>query len=214
MNIGIDTVLRFGALIPAFILHELAHAWTANRLGDDTARKAGRLTLNPMVHIDPFGSLILPALGAFTGFPVLAWAKPVPVNQWKLRHPRRDMLLVSIAGPVANLIMLAGAAIVTRSLLRDVVGSLGDASVVVRFCFWFGFVNLLLGVFNLLPIPPLDGAAVLERALPTEARIRYRQLAPYGLFVLMLLAFSTSFLARLFDPFIEGYAHFLGLEVA
>src|SRR3954463_5150317 len=116
MRLDRFTVIYFGALFLAIILHEIAHGVVALWFGDDTAKRAGRLTLNPIPHIDPFGSIILPALGALSGYPVLAFAKPVPVNPARLRNPRRDMLVVSLAGPATNLLLMAIGALVARSL--------------------------------------------------------------------------------------------------
>src|SRR5262249_14962790 len=116
MRLDRFTVLHFRALLLAIILHEIAHGVVALWSGDDTARRAGRLTLNPVPHIDPFGSIILPAMGALAGVPVIGWAKPVPVNPRRLRNPRRDMLAVSLAGPGTNFLLMIGSAVVARAL--------------------------------------------------------------------------------------------------
>ena len=163
--------------------------------GDDTAKRAGRLTLNPMPHIDPFGSIILPALGALTGFPVLAWAKPVPVNPNRLRNSRRDMLFVSLAGPATNFTLMVGAALVDPSLDRTATAYVFHRPTcrsIAAFLFLFATVNLFLGLFNLLPIPPLDGSAMLERALPARHLETWYRIRPYGILVLFLLVFSTT----------------------
>jgi Zn-dependent protease len=116
MRLDRFTVIYFGALFLAIILHEIAHGVVALWFGDDTARRAGRLTLNPVPHIDPFGSIILPAMGALAGVPVIGWAKPVPVNPGRLRNPRRDMLVVSLAGPGTNFLLMLASAVVARAL--------------------------------------------------------------------------------------------------
>lgn len=174
--------------VPSVILHEVSHGVVALVFGDDTAKRAGRLTLNPLPHIDPFGTLILPALLALTGLPTLAYARPVPVNVSRLRHPRNESLLVALSGPVTNGI-LAGIALL---LLR--VAPLGQQALqpglLLRIVYEFGFVNVLLGAFNLVPIPPLDGSAVLERFLPESlwpSYLRFRQYAFLVLFAAFFL---------------------------
>ncbi|MFO7591868.1 MAG: site-2 protease family protein, partial [Acidimicrobiia bacterium] len=158
-----EAVILFGCLVVAVILHEISHGVAALWLGDDTAKRAGRLTLNPVPHIDPFGSLVLPALGALSGLPVIGYAKPVPVDPRRLRHPRRDMVLVSLAGPCSNFLLMAGAALVARWMFdqgRGLGGAIDatTSDVLLEIVFFFAIVNLLLGLFNLLPVPPLDGS--------------------------------------------------------
>jgi Zn-dependent protease len=211
VNIDHWTVYWFVGLVVAIILHEISHGLVALWFGDDTAKRAGRLTLNPIPHIDPFGSLVLPALGALTGLPVLAWAKPVPVNPARLRHQRRDMLIVSLAGPTTNFLLLFAAAVATRELIRN--GNYltpSDLPPVAGFLFAFAIVNLFLGLFNLLPIPPLDGSAVLERLLPTRHLETWYKVRPFGILVLFVLVFSTDFVSRIFDPFLDRLLDFLG----
>src|SRR5205807_1943192 len=138
--------------------------------GDDTAKRAGRLTLNPIAHIDPFGTVLLPLLLSLSGVGAFGYAKPVPVNVRKLRDPRQHSLYVSLAGPATNITIAVVAAILLRfdfrtDLLR--AASATDLPLVPRVLFWLGFVNVILAVFNLLPIPPLDGSAFVERILPT-----------------------------------------------
>jgi len=206
------TVIWFVALVSAVVLHEVSHGVVALWFGDDTARRAGRLTLNPVPHIDPFGSVILPAMGALTGIPVLAWAKPVPVNPARLRRPRRDMLYVSLAGPGTNLLLMAGAAFVARALFRlddGIYFGVGDLPLGVRVLWLFALVNLFLGVFNLLPIPPLDGSALLERVLPPRALEGWIRFRPYGILVLFLLVFSTDFVGRVFEPFVDELGEYV-----
>ncbi len=159
MHIDEQTLIYFGCLVVAVILHEISHGVVALWFGDRTAKDAGRLTLNPIPHIDPFGSIVLPAMGAIVGLPVFGYAKPVPVNPSRLRKPRRDMLYVSLAGPGLN-----------------------------------------LGVFNLLPIPPLDGSALLERVLPAQWLPGWYKFRPYGLLVLLVLIFWTGAVSKVLDP--------------
>ena len=144
--------------------------------GDDTARRAGRLTLNPVPHIDPFGSIILPAMGALAGIPVIGWAKPVPVNPNQLRNPRRDMLAVSLAGPghelPAHVRVGGGRARLYHPAFNGAFVVIAGLPLGVQIALSFAVVNLFLGVFNFLPIPPLDGAALLERVMPRALAAR------------------------------------------
>ncbi len=212
MHLDRITVGYFVALVIAVILHEVSHGVVALWFGDDTAKRAGRLTLNPVPHIDPFGSIILPALGALSGIPVIGWAKPVPVNPARLRNSRRDMLFVSLAGPATNFLLAFGAAIFARSQFQGSDQStifIRQLPLIVLFPLLFAIVNLLLGVFNFLPIPPLDGAAIVERVLPSRWLPRWYQLRPYGILVLFLLVFLTSFPSKVFDPFVARLDRFV-----
>ncbi len=205
------SVIFFVGLVVAVILHELSHGVVALWFGDDTAKKAGRLTLNPVPHIDPFGSLILPALGALSGAPILGWAKPVPVNPARLRNGRRDMLLVSLAGPATNLALASVAALFARGAYATIEfggGTYSELPLVVLVPFLFAMVNLFLGLFNLVPIPPLDGSAILERMLPRSALEGWYRFRPYGMLVLFVLVFSTGFVATAFTPVIERLYEF------
>ncbi len=169
MHLDKLTVIYFGCIIVAVILHEISHGVVALWFGDHTAKEAGRLTLNPVPHIDPFGSIVMPALGALTGIPIIAWAKPVPVNPMRMRHPRRDLVFVSLAGPASNLLMMTIAALAARQLYLSSAPNVRyyeDLPTGILILFSFAVVNMLLAVFNLLPIPPLDGSALLERMLP------------------------------------------------
>jgi Zn-dependent protease len=204
-------VVSVGAIVVAVILHEISHDMVALWFGDDTAKKAGRLTLNPIPHIDPFGSIILPILGALSGFAFIAFAKPVPVNPSRLRNPRRDMLFVSLAGPATNLLLMFGAAIVARALAGSARGidNFNDLPAGFKLAFVFAIVNLFLALFNLLPIPPLDGSAILERFLPREWLPTWYRIRPYGFLVLFLLVFSLGFPGRAFEPFLDRLRDFI-----
>lgn len=192
-----DTVVTVGlvllVLMPSVILHEVAHGAAALRFGDDTARRAGRLTLNPLAHIDPFGTVILPTLLAFTTGAAFGYAKPVPVNPSRMRRPRDHGLLVSLAGPATNVVLALIAAVLLRALVPA-----GDPFV-LETLFRFGFINVILAAFNLLPIPPLDGSAVVERLLPRRFLPRWRTIRQYSMPVLLLIvllvpgAFSRVF---------------------
>jgi len=204
------TIISFAALIVAVILHEISHGVVALWFGDDTARRAGRLTLNPIPHIDPFGSVVLPAMGALAGVPVLAWAKPVPVNPSRLRNPRRDMVVVALAGPATNLTLMVASALVARTLIaRESAPTVDALSLAAQVALVFAVVNLFLGLFNLLPIPPLDGSALLERALPARHLETWYRFRPYGILVLFLLVFWTGAVGRLMDPFLDRLYDFV-----
>ncbi len=178
-------------LLTGIILHELAHGWVALQLGDPTARDAGRLTLNPISHIDPVGSVILPLILLMTGSHFLfGWAKPVPVNFRALRSPRRDMVLVAAAGPATNIIL----AILWAVLLHTVVDSSTEQvsmleSLTVRAIQF----NIVIAVFNMMPIPPLDGGRVMVGLLPPQLARPYAQLERYGMLIVMVLLYSNSF---------------------
>jgi Zn-dependent protease len=206
-----QTLIYFGCLVVAVILHEISHGVVALWFGDRTAKEAGRVTLNPVPHIDPFGSIILPAMGAITGLPVLAWAKPVPVNPSRLRHPRRDMLFVSLAGPATNLTLMLAAAIGAKVLYENgpQVVFYEQLPLGTRILFSFAVVNLFLGLFNLLPIPPLDGSALLERILPAGWLPNWYKFRPYGFLVLFLLVFSTGVISEFLDPFVNQLFDFV-----
>lgn len=211
-----ESLILFGCLVVAIILHEISHGVVALAFGDDTAKRSGRLTLNPIPHIDPVGSIIIPALGALSGLPVIGWAKPVPVNPARLRHPRRDIVFVSLAGPATNFLLMAIAALLTRAELRSHGSFLGGAfdtgssSLLIEITFAFAVVNLLLGIFNLLPIPPLDGSALIERVLPQEWLPGWYRFRPYGILVLFLLIFTIpGLVGSVIQPFYDALRNFV-----
>ncbi|MFN8026237.1 MAG: site-2 protease family protein [Acidimicrobiia bacterium] len=203
MHLDKLTLIYFGCLIVAVILHEISHGVVALWFGDRTAKEAGRLTLNPVPHIDPFGSILMPALGALTGIPVIAWAKPVPVNPMRMRNPRRDLVFVSLAGPASNLILMTISALAARQLYLSSAPNVRfyeDLPLGILILFSFAVVNMFLAVFNLLPIPPLDGSALIERVLPREWLPQWYKFRPYGFLVLFVLVFSTGIISKLLDP--------------
>jgi Zn-dependent protease len=208
-----EALILFGCLVVAVILHEISHGVVAWWLGDDTAKRAGRLTLNPIPHLDPFGSILLPAMGALAGLPIFGYAKPVPVNMARLRHPRRDMILVSLAGPTTNLLLMVGAALGARALYpsRGLPGAIDKSTsyLALEIVFYFALVNMLLGLFNLLPIPPLDGSALLERLLPAAWLPAWYRFRPYGLLILIVLVFFTGVIGTVVHPFFDALRNFV-----
>ncbi|MFI5054264.1 MAG: site-2 protease family protein [Acidimicrobiia bacterium] len=211
MHLDQQTVIYFGCIIVAVILHEVSHGVVALWFGDRTAKEAGRVTLNPIPHIDPFGSIVLPAMGALTGIPILAWAKPVPVNPARLRNPRRDMVWVSLAGPITNFALMTLAALSARAAYENTtpVYSYAQLPLGIRLLFSFAVVNMFLGLFNLLPIPPLDGSALIERVLPGAWLPNWYKFRPYGFLVLFLLVFSTGVISTFLDPFLNSLFDFV-----
>ncbi|MBI2444334.1 MAG: site-2 protease family protein [Candidatus Magasanikbacteria bacterium] len=187
-------IFYFLIVIPSAIIHEYAHGWTADQLGDPTARYAGRLTLDPRAHIDPWGTLLLPLLLWFgTGGRFLfAYAKPVPFNPYNLRLPRWGPALVGLAGPLANLLLAASFAIVLRLL---------PATTFSAFLRIIVHINVVLMIFNLVPIPPLDGSKVLYALLPDSAHQFKLTLERYGFWLLLIFVF---FLFDLIAPLIDG----------
>ncbi|CAC9618438.1 FIG004556: membrane metalloprotease [uncultured Gammaproteobacteria bacterium] len=175
-------------LIFAITIHEVAHGWVANQRGDSTAKMLGRLTLNPVKHIDPVGTLLVPAVLFFTGSPFLfGWAKPVPINFNALKSPKKDMIAVALAGPISNFIMalfwlfILSLTLNTSNQLLFEMAKFGIA------------INLVLGVFNLLPLPPLDGSRVVTALLPNYLAYQYNKLEHYGLYILLGLLFLGVF---------------------
>lgn len=187
--------LLLAVLIASLSFHEAAHAWAADRLGDPTARRLGRLSLNPLVHLDPIGTVLFPLVAIATGVPLIGWAKPVPVDFRNLRTPRRDFALVAAAGPASNLVLAAAGALVF-ALVRGSGDDLGQIAYSVAF---FVMMNVLLAVFNLIPVPPLDGGNILLGVLPPSMVGVVERIRPYGILVLYGLMFS-GLLARATHP--------------
>ena len=187
-----DTLLVALAMIPALVVaivfHEVAHGWTALMLGDPTAKERKRLSLNPIRHVDPFGTLILPGLLALSGLPVFGWAKPVPVIKQRLNNPRFGMMAVAAAGPATNLVLATIGAIVLGLLARGVAappdGLLGFG---LASLYSFILINIFLALFNLLPIPPFDGSHIVEGLLPPRAALVYEKMRPFGFPLIFLL---------------------------
>ncbi|HHH36112.1 MAG TPA: site-2 protease family protein [Gammaproteobacteria bacterium] len=187
----------------AITVHEVAHGWMALKLGDRTAMMLGRLTLNPVRHVDPVGTLLVPALMLAVGGFVFGWARPVPVTWENLRHPRRDMALVALAGPLANLVMLLlWTAVFKLGLLLAESHSALWATRPLIFMGMAGiYINIILMALNLLPLPPLDGSRVVSGLLPGRLAWQYNRIEPFGLPILLLLMF-TGILGKLLWPVI------------
>lgn len=186
-------VVPFAIVLGSLTVHEAAHAWSADRLGDPTARMLGRTSLNPIVHIDLIGTIILPLIAVFSNLPIIGWAKPVPVNTTRLRQPRRDFMLVAAAGPASNLVLAALGAIAIRGAVGG--DSLSSGHPLVQLV----LINVLLAVFNLVPVPPLDGGNVLAGLLPPSAADVFVRLRPYGFLILYALVL-TDVLSTLILP--------------
>jgi Zn-dependent protease len=180
----VRVLIGLSVLLLSLSVHEAAHAWSADRLGDPTARGLGRVSLNPVVHIDPIGTLVFPMLAIVSGLPIIGWAKPVPVNTMNLRDNwQQKFMLIAAAGPASNLVLAAGAALAVRAMGFESFGS--DAmGLVFRFLLLMVTINVLLAVFNMLPIPPLDGGNVLAGLLPVAAAAVFDRLRPFGIFIL------------------------------
>ncbi|MCC7008435.1 MAG: site-2 protease family protein [Acidobacteria bacterium] len=179
----------FLVLILSLSVHEAAHAWTADRLGDPTARTLGRLTLNPLAHIDWIGTVLFPIVAMMSSLPLIGWAKPVPVNWHHLQAPRRDFATVALAGPASNLAIAAGAA----ALYAAADATAGGASRPAALFAQVASLNVFLAVFNLLPVPPLDGGNVLAGLVPEAAARLIDRLRPYGILILYAMMFTGVF---------------------
>jgi len=212
------------AFLFAICVHESAHAWTANRCGDPTARMLGRVTLNPVKHIDPVGTILLPAIMLISHLPVIGWAKPVPVNPNNFPNQVRDDILTSVAGPVSNLLLAAisvvglalisitsmqGRAIVSVLALSygSAISSMGNASSVLvpiaGLLYFLMIINVLLAAFNLIPVPPLDGSHVLRHLLPEQARRMYDTVGIFALILLFVAGQSVIF--AVVNPFLRFF---------
>jgi len=187
-------------LLFSLTIHEMAHAVTADWYGDPTARRLGRISLNPLVHLDPVGSVVLPLMAFYFGGFIFGWAKPVPVNTANLQNHRRDFLVIAAAGPASNIVMAIGAS----ALLGLVPGGLGAAegtpAVLATLLLFMVQFNLILAVFNMLPIPPLDGGNVLAGLLPETLAASYdRLIRPFG-FLILIVLMATGWLSRIIGP--------------
>lgn len=200
----LDQLLIWGPpVILGVTLHEVAHGRMARLCGDDTAARQGRLSLNPLRHIDPVGTLLVPGVLLLLGAPMFGWARPVPVDPGQLRQPRRDMALVAAAGPLANLVMLTAWLLLGRLSAPDgLAAAMAQAGVLI---------NLVLMLLNLLPFPPLDGSRILSWLLPLPLARVLARIEPYGLYILIALM-ATGTLSALLNPLIDGALRWLGMS--
>ncbi|NVD43459.1 site-2 protease family protein [Qipengyuania atrilutea] len=181
-------------LIVAIVFHEVAHGWTALALGDPTAKERRRLTLNPIRHVDPVGTLLVPGLLALAKGPVFGWAKPVPVIKERLRNPRFGMVLVAAAGPGINFVMALAASVLLGFVLRSFSADTDTVSVYLSTGLqFFILINIFIGLFNLLPIPPFDGSHIVEGLLPPSLARKYEKLRPFGMVLFFALVAVTWF---------------------
>lgn len=209
----VDIIFQIIVFLFAISVHESSHAWMANRCGDPTARMLGRITLNPLKHIDPVGTVLLPLLGILTGLPVFGWAKPTPVNPLNFKNHVRDDILTSVVGPISNFVIASGAVSVLALIAfssatgREVVHGLANRGPInvsspltpIALLFYQAIViNVILGVFNLIPIPPLDGSHVLRHFLPEPIRNVYDTVGVLGL--ILLVMFGGRFISALVWP--------------
>jgi len=211
-------------LLLSLSIHESAHAWTADALGDPTARYLGRVSLNPIVHADPVGTILFPLMGMFMlGGAIFGWAKPVPVNLSRLRNPSRDHMIVAAAGPISNLMLALGLLIcllISKSVSADAgsvlsrvaYGQIVEGSPVLAPLIAFAYhgivINLILAVFNFIPIAPLDGAAVVSGLLPRSMLVAFDQMQSYG-FILLIGLLYLGIPAMLYTPVINFVLSFL-----
>ena len=213
-------------LILAIVFHEVAHGWAALALGDPTAKERNRLSLNPIRHVDPIGTIILPGVLKLIGAPVFGWAKPVPVIKERLRNPRFGMMAVAAAGPGTNFVLAALAAVGLGLLVRGFDGSGTEPGAVALFAAAnlnnFILINIFLGMFNLLPVPPFDGSHIVEGLLPRRAAAVFERLRPLGFPLLLILLLVIPWLfpqagvvERLVLPPVQwAGAHYFGLAEA
>ncbi len=219
----VDILFQIIAFLFAISVHESAHAWMANRCGDPTARMLGRITLNPIKHIDLFGTIILPLVALLAHIPLLGWAKPTPVDPRNFSHPVRDDIYTSMVGPISNFLVATGATVLllliglTSAFGKGVVRGVplgyipaDSNSILVPICLFvyeLMVINVVLGVFNLIPVPPLDGSHVLRHFLPENIRRGYDAVGWVGLLALIYLA--PGFLGRLLSPVLNIFRYVL-----
>lgn len=222
----IDIVFKLIAFLFAISVHESAHAWMANRRGDPTARMLGRISLNPIKHIDPVGTLLLPAVAMYFHAPVIGWAKPTPVDPRNFKNPVIDDILTSVVGPISNFVVATAAVLILIFMKvvspngREIVFSLANGfvsgetdSLLVPFgllMYELMFINVVLGVFNLIPVPPLDGSHVVRHLLPAGILRIYDTVGMFGLFLLVF--WGGGLLGKLISPAI-GFFNYILLRI-
>lgn len=200
-------IITLSIFFLAVVIHEYAHGWVAWKLGDPTAKIAGRLTLNPLAHIDPIGTIFLPLILLVTHSPVVfGWAKPVPVNFYSLGNPKKDMIWVGLAGPAANILLAILLSFILKfSVIREYPLFLAILNSVI-------IINLVLAIFNILPIPPLDGSRVAMGILPRELSVQYAKLEPYG-FVIIFGMLYLGIVGSIIWPIVAYLARVLGVNI-
>ncbi len=204
MNKVFDIVVQFAAVLFAISVHESAHAWSADRCGDPTARLQGRVSLNPLAHIDLFGTIIFPILLAVVGAPVFGWAKPVMVNPYNFRNRRRDHVIVSAAGPASNLLVALALILLLMLLFQPLMAATSPTVILLlRIATHLLLINIFLAVFNLIPVPPLDGSGILEGMLRGQALRWFERIKPYGFFILLFVIYTRIF-NRIADLLFSG----------
>ncbi|HUP85855.1 MAG TPA: site-2 protease family protein [Acidimicrobiales bacterium] len=213
-SIDRSDLVFFAVLIPSIVLHEVSHGAAALLFGDTTAKDAGRLTLNPLKHVDPFWTILLPAMMVFSTHRAFGMAKPVPVNPGRMRSPRNHGLLTSLAGPATNITLAAVAWVAYRSAYGGLDPSApfrqAHPPLLAEVLFGLGLANVVLAVFNLIPIPPLDGSAVLERVLPQRVLVPYLRLRRYSFFLFIgLFMLGSDVFGRILNPFIDLWLRLL-----
>lgn len=197
-----QVLIQIAVLIASLSVHEAAHAWASYRLGDPTAQRLGRLSLNPAVHVDPIGTLLFPLIAILTSLPLIGWAKPVPVDIRFLKHPKRDFALIAAAGPASNVVMAVIGASVLFLMPGVAPGDIAGRAVMTplfQFLDFFVVINVLLALFNMVPVPPLDGGNVLLGVLPLAGARIVEQMRPYGFMILYALML-TGALSTLLGP--------------
>lgn len=192
----------FVLLIIAMSAHEFAHSWVAFKLGDTTAKYSGRLTFNPLAHIDIFWTVLLPLLFFITTGFFIAAAKPVPINYWALKNPKRDMIWIGASGPLANLLLAVLLSAIFKLIPQTLI-----VSYIIRNLI---YINVMLGVFNLLPLPPLDGSRIVMGILPEDLTSKYLAIEPFG-FIIIVLLFGLGMLDRIIWPILSSIMRLLGV---
>lgn len=220
-----NLIIWFIVLLFSLSFHEAAHAWTSEKFGDDTGRLQGRITLNPIAHIDPIGTIVFPLLSALTSIPILGWAKPVQTNPRLWREKTKANICVSAAGPISNFILATVTFIIVKALLLSgtlhlyggyytlVMPAQGAPAFMAPLAVFLSIMlilNVSLGVFNLIPIPPLDGSHVLEEVLPSGMSEAYYQIRPFGFILLYLLMFLGVF-GMILNPIYTGLVYLLSV---
>lgn len=195
-----EWIIQLPVLFFSVVVHEFCHGWVAYARGDDTAERAGRLTLNPLPHVDPFGTVFVPLLCFFLKAPMFGWARPVPVNVSKLRDPLSDTVKVAMAGPASNLVLALGAAVLFKMTALVPVLDPAFKTTMLEALLFAVTINLFLAFFNLVPVHPLDGSNVMAGLLPEHWRRVYRRHIPYGVFILLLLTTTRAFSAVILWP--------------